>query len=226
MTTTIEDALSSSLLFAGLSLEELKPVAAGLAISRRTYDRDEVIAFEEDACTSLGLISQGSLRVQRIYPSGKSITIDTLRSGSSFGEALIFADDGRYPATLIANEEAEVLFLPKEEIARLCAGSPQFMTSFLKMLSNRILMLNQRIKSFSYQTIQQKVAAYLLQEYSAQKTLALTLPLSRHAQAAALGIPRPSLSRELIRFREEGWINFDRAQVEIRDLAALERALG
>ncbi|MDR3576708.1 MAG: Crp/Fnr family transcriptional regulator [Anaerolineaceae bacterium] len=221
----ILDAFSCCALFNEYSLAEIKSLVADLQISRHVYDRDEFIAFEEDECPSLGIIAQGSIHVQRIYPSGKSITIDTLQAGSSFGEALIFADDGRYPATLIANEETTVYYLSKDDVIHLCAQSPRFLNSFLKMLSNRVLMLNKKIKGLSFNTVRQKVANYILEEYIHQKSLTLKMIYARHELADALGIPRPSLSRELISLKTAYLIDFNRTEIRILDLEQLEKCL-
>jgi CRP-like cAMP-binding protein len=222
----VQEAFSISVLFNNYSPAEISILVDSLKISRRQYVRDEFIAFEEDECATLGVIAHGSIHVQRIYPSGKSITIDTLQAGSSFGEALIFADDGRYPATLIANEETDVYYLSKEDVIRLCAQSPQFLSNFLKMLSNRVLMLNKKIKGLSFNTVRQKVANYILEEFIHQKTLTLHSVYARHELADALGIPRPSLSRELISLKAAGLIDFNRKEIQILDMQGLEKCLG
>ena len=136
----IHQAFAASSLFVDFPDAELKPFLEGLQVTRRMYGRDGVIAFEEDTCTSLGIVVQGSIRIQRIYPGGRSITINTLLPTSSFGEALIFADDRRYPATLIANEETVVLFITREAIAQMCMQSSRFLNNFMKLLSNRIII--------------------------------------------------------------------------------------
>jgi hypothetical protein len=74
---SIQDVFSICVLFNDFSPAEIHSLVDRLQISKRQYVRDEFIAFEEDECSTLGIIAQGSIRVQRIYPSGKSITIDT-----------------------------------------------------------------------------------------------------------------------------------------------------
>ncbi len=95
----------------------------------------------------------------------------------------------------------------------------------MRTLSERILLLNGKIKSLSYTTVRQKVAHYLLEEYRRQKSTQITLTSARHELADFLAIPRPSLSRELIAMKNEGWIDFDRKTVTIHNVQALEKAL-
>lgn len=222
---SLEEQIWKCPLFKHCSQEEIRALLRLDGWSRRSFARDEMVAFEEDDCPAVGFILNGSILVQRFYPSGKVITIDTLGAGSSFGEALIFANDQRYPATLAAAEATLVAYLPLEEAARFCQSSPGFAHGLLRMLSNRVLMLNRRIKGLSYQTVRQKVTNYILEEWAAQKNDTIVVRATRSELADALGIPRPSLSRELVAMQEDGLIRFDRKTITILNGEELERSL-
>jgi CRP-like cAMP-binding protein len=225
LTNSTQQTLSTCALFSPLTHSELSEISAELRIYNHSYQRDQVVAFEDDPCSALGVVASGSVHIQRIFPSGKLITLETFRAGDSFGEALIFSDVGKYPATLVAKEDSHILYVTREDIIQLCTRYPQFLAGFLRTLSNRILLLNSKIKSLSYTTIRQKVAHYLLEEHRRQKTRHLTLNSARFELADSLGIPRPSLSRELIAMRNEGWIDFDRKTITVNNPQALEEAL-
>ena len=74
-------------------------------------------------------------------------------------------------------------------------------------------------------TVKQKVVDYILQECISQKTNSIKLKWSKEDLALYLGIPRPSLSRELIKLRDEGLIDFDRHFINVTDLENLEEVL-
>lgn len=221
----ISKTLSACPLFSALTGPEIETISAQARFRTLAYDAGEVVAFEEDPCTALGIVASGSIHIQRIYANGRLITIETFKASDSFGEALVFSDEGVYPATLIAKEATTVLYIDRVDIIQLCAAYPHFLDRFLRTLSNRILLLNSKIKSFSFQSIRQKVANYLLEERQRQKKERLTLTLARHELADSLGIPRPSLSRELIAMQDAGWIAFDRKTITILNHSALEQAL-
>ena len=86
-------------------------------------------------------------------------------------------------------------------------------------------MLNKKIKSLSYQTIRQKVLNYILEEYKKQRSDIIKLPLSKKKIAEQLGIPRPSLSRELICMKDEGLIEIDKDKIKIIDFARFEEVI-
>ena len=86
-------------------------------------------------------------------------------------------------------------------------------------------MLNQRLTNLSFDTLRKKIANILILEHNKQKSIYLTLPYSRKKMAEMLNIPRPSLSRELIKMKDDGLIDFYKKEIKIIDLKALEDTL-
>jgi CRP-like cAMP-binding protein len=66
------------------------------------------------------------------------------------------------------------------------------MEGVLKLFAQKIVLLNQKVTMLSLQTIRQKLAWYLLNEYKRQKTLTINLESSKVSLAEKIGIPRPS----------------------------------
>lgn len=212
-------------LFTGLTEAEMQEIVAQSRLTVRQYQRDQVVAFEDDECDTLGILAEGSIHIQRIFPSGKLITIETFTTGSSFGEALIFSQSNAYPATLIAKEDTTVIYIPRAAVIGFCTQFPRFLANFMSTLSDRILLLNRKIKNLSLGTVRQKVANFILEESHRQKQDEVSLTMTRYELADSLGIPRPSLSRELIAMKDAGWIDFNRKMVQVIDHAALEETL-
>jgi CRP-like cAMP-binding protein len=64
-----------------------------------------------------------------------------------------------------------------------------------------------------------------MDEYIKQKSNEIILPLSRKEMAEALGVQRPSLSREFINMKDEELIDFEKNRVKLLDIPALESYL-
>jgi CRP-like cAMP-binding protein len=221
----IINALKHCFLFRSFSDEEIYQALTDIDYKIKSYSKDEVIAIEDDRCINLGIVIEGSIEIQKIFASGKTLTIARLGKGQIFGEVIIFSDTNQYPATIASCESSKVMFVSKKEILKFCSLNIRFLNNFIGSLSDKILLLNKKLKSLSYHTIRQKVASYLLEEYSIQNKPFITLTLSKKQLAEQLGIPRPSLSRELINLRDEGIIDFDRNIVKIIDVNVLEEYL-
>ncbi|GFN36883.1 Crp/Fnr family transcriptional regulator [Tepidimicrobium xylanilyticum] len=189
------------------------------------HNKGELIAIEGDDCHSLGIILRGKIEIQKVFPSGQVMTINIFSEGNIFGESLIFSNKHTYPATITAIEKAKIMYIKKENIIELSMFEPKVLTNFVSVLSERILMLNNRIANLSQDTIRKKIANYLLHEYNIQKTTVLNIPFTRKRMAELLNIPRPSLSRELGHMKEEGIIDLDKNIIKILNIQLLEEAL-
>lgn len=219
---SVIEKLKESVFFRGIPSEEIVKVIKELRYSNRYYKRGEIIANEEDKCDSIGFIIKGEVEIQRIYYSGKSITLNKFYPGDVFGEALVFSSHSTYPATIIAVKSCNIVFIKKEDILNLCLKDKHLLENFMALLSDKLLILNSKIKSISFKTVREKVINYILSKIQDSNNLVVQLDDSKEAISNYIGIPRPSFSRELIKLRDEGFIDFDRKTITILDIERLE----
>ncbi|MGN9160065.1 Crp/Fnr family transcriptional regulator [Clostridium sulfidigenes] len=217
--------LQNNFLFKGIDSENLKKIYEETKYHINKYDKGEIIAHEEEECSTIGLILEGTIELQRIYPSGKYIVLNKLTLGDVFGEAIIFSKQENYPATVIALNQCSILYIDKVDMLELFSREKRILENFLELLSNKVLMLNSKIKNISFKNIKHRVINYILEAMKLQKNSTIKLKESKESIAAALGIPRPSLSRELINLRDMGYIDFDRSNIKILDIEALEEEM-
>lgn len=216
------DKLKMCVLFKNVSEEKLEEIFEGINPKLETYSKNQTIATEGDKCTSIGIVMEGDVEIQKVYLSGKTVIVSTLEPGDIFGEVIVFSKMGMYPSTITAASNAKILFINKADIVKMCSLSIDVLNNFMELLSNKILMLNKKIKNLSFDTIREKICSYILDEYQKQKTKNIVLPFSRKDMADHLGVQRPSLSREFIKMKEEGLIDFNKNNVTILDINTLE----
>ena len=190
-------------------------------VLRKTHDAGEVIALEGEVCDFIGVILEGEVEVKRVTSSGREYTLTVLTKGETFGEAIVFSSANVFPATIIARTKTTILHVPKSTVVKLCRENEEFLQDFLRILSDRILLLNKRLKE-SVLTLRQKICGFLIEEYKKQRDLRIRLPFPKKKLAEILNVERPSLSRELRKMREEGLVDFDREVIVIKDLSRLE----
>lgn len=212
-------------LFIGLSDEGIRNVLKEIKYYIKTYSKGEIIAHEDDECRSLALVLFGTVEIQRLYSNGKYIVLSRLLEGDVFGEALVFSKSKTYPATVIALSECKVLFINKEDVLKICSYEEKVLENFISLLSDKVFILNSKIKSISFKSLRQKVINYILNEIKEQKSNSIILNNTKEEIASLLGIPRPSLSRELISLRDLGYIEFDRKIIRVLDVESLEEEL-
>lgn len=219
------DSLEECVLFKNLEREEILNTLKSIEYNTKNYEHEDVIAIEGDDCQSIGIILDGNIEIHKSYSSGKVVTISHFKQGNIFGEALVFSGRHKYPATIISSNNSKIMFLNRDDIIKLMTINPQVLNNFVAVLSNRILMLNDRITNLSLDTLRKKITNILLLEYGRQKSQYITLPYSRKKMAELLNTPRPSLSRELVKMKEEGLIDFHKNKIKIINLKELEKVL-
>lgn len=219
------DSLSKTVLFKSLDYDNLKVLLNSVPYNIVMFNKDDIIAIEGDDCNSLGIILRGSVEVHKPFPSGKIVTINNFQAGNIFGEAILFSGSHKYPANVISTSESIIMYINRDEIIQLMKLNDKILSNFVTVLSNRILMLNDRITNLSLDTVRKKVANILLMEYKKQKTKSIVLPFCRKKMAEMLNIPRPSLSRELSKMKEDNIIDFSKNLLQILDIDLLEGCL-
>ncbi|ACM60271.1 CRP-like cAMP-binding protein [Caldicellulosiruptor bescii] len=219
------ERVCQSKLFKMMDQSEIKEILDTFHILKKDFEKDQVIVLEGDECSFVGLILSGMVEVKKSSVSGKEYTITTLSQGDTFGEAVIFSSANTFPATIVSKTKTEVIFIPKHAIIEMCKKNEKFLHNFLNLLSDRILLLNTKLKENTLSTLRQKICNFLIEEYKKQKTTKLKLNLTKQELAKIFNVQRPSLSRELIKMKEEGLIDFWGKEIWVKDLEKIEEYL-
>ena len=212
-------------LFSNIEQDEILASLNKINYSVQSFNNSEMIALEGEECNTVGIILKGTVEIKKIYASGKSVVLTRLPTSDTFGEVVIFSTAKDYPASLFAKNNTQILFISKEDVIQLCSNNIIFMENFMKILSDKTLKLSSRIKALSLDTIRQKIAHYLLEQYKKQGSRRIKLPISKKNLAEDMGVRRPSLSRELGKMRNEGLIDFHQDIIEIEELQKIEEIL-
>lgn len=221
----MKNKLNNNFLFKGVSDEKIEEIFSYIKYSEVSYNKGQILFQEGDACKNIGIIEEGSIQLERIYSSGKSIVLAKLSAGDVFGEALVISSTALYPATVIAKSNCKIIFINKKEIMKLCSSNERILENFVTLLSDKVIMLNKKVKSTSLKSVKHKVVDYILEKSNVANSNVIMINESKEDIAAYLGIPRPSLSRELIKLRDENIIDFDRNSITILKFHELEEKL-
>jgi CRP/FNR family transcriptional regulator, dissimilatory nitrate respiration regulator len=221
--------ISASPLFRGIGHEALNIMLECLKPRIKKSKQREIVAVAGQPFDGIGIVASGRVALTRETYSGNRIMLEILDAGEIFGEVIAFSDNKVWPVTVIAEEDSEVLFLPPQKItgncANICASHNTLIMNTLNILSSRAQTLGKKIEYLSARTIRGRVSSYLLDMFQRSDAVALHLPMKRHELADYLGMPRPSLSRELGLMRDAGILEFDGASVKIRDIILLEKSI-
>ena len=181
------------------------------------------IFIENEPCTAIRVILAGVIQVQKIDSLGKTLTIVEFKSGDTLGENLLFGERNVFPMTGLAKTSTVILHIPKEAILALCQKDSIFLTQFLRVISEKTFTLSGKLKEITLKNIRQKICERLFDAYRKENNLEITLNMSKKEWADKIGVQRPSLSRELMKMKQEGLIDYNRNTIQIRNLAEIKK---
>jgi CRP-like cAMP-binding protein len=219
-------ALRKLPLFAELSSQELNFLAER-AIARH-YRPGELIFSEGDPCEGLYVVESGSVRIFKTSSGGREQVLEIQRATSSLAELPVF-DDGAYPASTAAMEEARLLLIRKRDFQAVCLEHPAVALKVLKVVGSRLRHLVGVIEELSFTTVRQRLAALLLRLAREQgergaNRVEFALGASHQEIATQIGTVRELVSRNLGRLQAEGLIQIEGKTIIVPDVRALEAA--
>ncbi len=214
-------------IFSGLSEAELSFLAQR-TVSRRFSARETVFA-EGEPCAGLFVVESGHVRIFKSSPGGREQVLSIEGPGSSVAELPVF-DGGNYPASVTAIDDANLLFVSKQDFQSLCITHPQVSLKVLRVVGARLRRLVGIIEELSFTTVRHRLAAFLvrLAKTSGKRTekgLEISLPANNQELASQIGTVRELVSRNLSRFQAEGMLTIEGRSVFVTDLKALEAEL-
>lgn len=213
--------LDNCQLFKNISSDEIISICQEINCCFKEYHKHDLIFDEGDPCKDLSIILSGKLELHTFFISGDVSNLITLNPGQIFGEAILFSDKDEYPISVSALQDTLVLQLSKKDMLKIMDQHQQFLENYLKLLSSKLLFLNDKFKLLSLSTIRGKIAHVLIKLSKEQKSMKVKLPFSKEKMALHICTRRPSLSRELSKMKKEGLIDYDKSLVTIIDYDAL-----
>ncbi len=218
--------LAESPLFYGVKSEEVPLVLDCLQPREVFYQKGEYIAAVGGELPGMGVIAAGRAAVLRESASGDRVVMAILEPGHLFGEIAACAEEPRWPATVQAQVDTVVLFIPGDRIVGRCTEDcirqRLLIKNLLRIVSERALMLNRKVYYLTIKSLRGRISALLLDHYRKTDQATFTLPFNRNEMADFLNVSRPSMSREMSRLKEEGVIDYHLATFRILDPGALE----
>lgn len=221
MNTYFENIKKSKLFF-GFSDSELQKLKNSSSCFTKSYKANDVLFIEEEDCEHLSIILDGKIELQKLDTHGNVLIVSSFETGNSFGEALLFGDRHVYPISVVAKEDCSVIHIHKDYIFKLCTTNEEFLKELLRLFSNKALILNSKLKQVSMKSLREMIAHFLVTKYDQTQNPVITTHMTKKEWSEKLGVRRPSLSRELIKMKEEGLIDYNRKEIHIKDIERLE----
>lgn len=209
------DILGSCALFEGIRPEDRRPMLGCLGARALDVPKNSFVFREGDPANLVGIVLKGSVQMVREDYYGNRSILARMEAPGMFGESFACADVERFPVSVVAVEDSQVLLIDSRRITVTCANAcgfhNQMIFNLLKVVANKNLVLNQKIEITSRRTTREKLMAYLLLQAKIHRSDTFTIPYDRQALADYLEVERSAMSAEIGKLRRDGIIDCEKS---------------
>ncbi len=202
--TELIQSLSLCPLFRGVDATAIKRLFSEIRYTVRSYKKGNYVIMRGDTYNRLHILLKGQVAAQMQGNTGKIVTVETLRAPDILASAILFSPDPSIPVSVYTVFDSEILTLSKQELIRLFRTEPSVLEAYLEDMGSKVAILSEKFRLSHFSTIKEKVAGFLLDQASKQKSETLRLPYTKETLAEIFGVTRPALSRVFSQMETEG----------------------
>lgn len=201
-------------LFNGIDAKDRKAMLSCIGYHIGRFKKGETVAFEEENIKHIGILLSGTVDMVKEDLWGNRTMLLRMHQDEMFGETFACGEDNLSVVSFVVSEDAKILFIPFDRVMHSCTMACVFhhrlVENMVRIIANKNRDLMRKVEVVSKRTIREKILAYLSIQAQAQGTRYFEIPLGRVELAEYLCVDRSALTRELVKMKGDGLIDFDR----------------
>jgi CRP/FNR family transcriptional regulator len=193
----------------------------------RHYDDRAPISDPEHAPGRTFLCVSGTIKATKLLASGREILITILQTGSLWSDRAIL--NGYWKDVFLeAMEPTEIVAVDNEAFERVVRARPDQLATFMMRISEQVSDALTLLDDFRGRDVASRLARVLVRfsrEYGVptESGVRIELPVTHQDLANMIGTARETVSRNMARFRQQGYVRDGHmATLEILKLESLE----
>ena len=209
--------IRSSLLFSGVSEEEVIAMLSCLKAERKDFPKDAFLLRAGDTAESIGLVLSGSVLVIQEDIWGNRNILSKAGPGQTFAAC---APGSRLNVSVVAEAPVTAMFLNVKRILTVCPSActhhSRIIRNLLGELAGKNLRFSEKLTHMGQRTTRAKLMSYFSAEAQRLGKYEFDIPFSRQQLADYLGVERSGLSLELGKMRGEGLLDFHKSHFVLK----------
>ncbi len=209
-----------------LSREEIKELSHRIP---DTYvKRGQVFYTPNETSEKLFMLKQGRVRIYRVGPDGREITLTVVSPGTVFGEMSLTAQrlENAYAEAM---EPSVICAMKRYDLERLVMEKPKVGLKVMSVLSERLSLVEDRMEDMALKEVPARLASFVLQLVESEGVVTregYKIPTSyTHRQLATMiGSKRETVTKAFALLQRAGAVELKRRRIYVRDLETLKRA--
>jgi CRP-like cAMP-binding protein len=194
----------------------------------RHFPSGNLLWREGETSGWLVAIRTGHVKVYRLLPTGRAVTLFVFGPGDVFG-FLPFLDGEPYPAYAQAIDDVSADVMPRAELLDAVRSDPNVAMTLISLLGRRLRDAFDRIENQSTPGVLARVASAILAlvppDAPSGSTVLVELPVSASEFASAIGVSAETLSRAVSKLVTDGVLHrTGPGRMQVLDIEGLGRA--
>lgn len=193
---------------------------------QRAFNKGEQVFRSGDACSNLYLLMQGKVKIYKLSPAGRELTLWYCFPGEVFGLAEM-TGEGRRQVNAQACSDSRMLALGHSAFKSFLAANPSVSLRFIEILSKRMRLLSEVLADMVADSVSQRLCKLLLRlaDYYGRvdgEGVLLEIHLTQQEMADMVGASRQSVSGHVNQLRRLGVLSMERRRMRVHDRERLE----
>ena len=173
--------------------------------------KQTVLFHEGEFGDAMFFLVRGRIALHKLSREGVETVIEVLKPGDAFAEVILF-EQRFYPVTAVSLTEILILSLHRRDLLALLREET-FRNDFIAMLLGKQRYLVNRIHQFTSRDVEQRLKAFLLDQYGRKERI--SVEINKKQIAAAIGATPETLSRLLQDLGRRKLLTWKRGVIEI-----------
>ncbi len=187
----------------------------------KNVPRHTFLFYQDDEGDAAYVIRSGEIIILLTTTDGRELVINTMHAGECLGELALLTDAPR-TASAFAQQDTQVIVLPRAEFLNELERQPKLMRHILELTAQRLRASTERERALAFLDAPARLAGVLLELERAASNVGF-ITLSQDALAQHIGVARQTTAKILGQWRRAGWILTGRGKLVILDRAALRK---
>lgn len=202
-------------IFAGMPEAKIDEISSSIQMTN--YTKGRTIFQPGDEVEKLFILKKGRVRIYRISPDGRELTLAELEPGTIFGEMALFGQT-MYENFAQVVEDSLICTISRREAVSLLKNNPQIALRLAEILGRRLIRAENHLENLGLKDVPRRLASILLElADQANGKLKIDKRYTHEELAKMIGTSRESVTLSLGRFRAQGWLTIDGHIIAIND---------
>ena len=219
-----KETLKDIPLFSELDIKDIRKISEFSLIKK--YNKNELIFTDGDKYRGFYIVLKGKVKVFKLSPTGKESVINIILPLELFAEVPLFEGYPYYPVNTQTLEESILFFIPGKEFIDFTYNNPHISLKIISGFAKKLHVLTRRIESLTLSDVPNRLAKYIMEEYSKSHKVILSKPfvlltISKSTLAGYLGTITETLSRTFKKLQDDNVIDVRRRKIFLIDINRL-----